>query len=191
MTAIAGFPSAHEGPTRWIRRDPRACASWRRAGGLAGRVALLLLAAFHAWLFWSHLVSGRLLEPAVGARWVTGVLLTAGFLGLKRYGLPTFRGRKAIVLWLLVALLHAHAAWAPGEAMAGPQRTDGTIAVFVLQAISATALLGAGLALLAVALRQKPRPVRAPAWPSRRGALAATPADGWLLVLAPRPPPLR
>jgi hypothetical protein len=161
------------------------------ASALPGRVAILLLAGFHAWLFWGHLVGGRLLDPAVAMRWVAGLLLVAGFAGLRHLGVPLIRGRKAVVLWLLVALLHVHAAWTPPGALAERGVMDEVLATVVLQAASATALLGIGLVLLAIVLRPRARGFRSPAWFAQQVVFSSRPADGCLLLLSPRPPPLR
>lgn len=156
----------------------------------AGRVAVLLLSGFHAWLFWRHLVDGRLFESAVATRWLAGVLLTAGFIGLRRLGVPVIRGRQAVVLWLLVALLHAHAVLAPQGTLTERGMVDDAVAAIVLQAASATVLFGTGLLLLAMVLRSRERALRTPAWFAQHAAVAGHPADGWLLLRAPRPPPL-
>ena len=158
--------------------------------GWLGRVAVLLLSGFHAWLFWSHVVDGRLLEPAVATRWLLGVLLTAGFIGLRRTGLSLIRGRKAIVLWLLVALLHAHAVWSPQGTIADPIQVDEVVVSLVAQAASATMLLGIGLVLLVIVLRQRATTAPAAAWFDRHATPIGSPAAGWLLIRSPRPPPL-
>jgi hypothetical protein len=187
----AGFPPARPRSelalTSEILPSSRARAE---VSALLGRVAVLLLSGFHAWLFWSHLAGGRLLEPAVASRWVAGVLLTAGFLGLRRVGVPLVRGRKAVVLWLLVALLHVHAAWAPQGTIADRGAMDEAVATIVLQAASAAALLGLGLVLLAVTLRPKTRAFRSPTWFAQHAGAAGRPSDGWSPLLSPRPPPL-
>jgi hypothetical protein len=157
---------------------------------LSGRVAILALGGFHAWLFWSHLAGGRLFEPAVAVRWFAGLALVAAFVALRRLGLPVLRGRQAVVLWLLVALLHVHAAWAPGSTLAQGPAGDEAV-VLVLQAASATALLGVGLVLLVIALRPRTRAPHCPAWFAQHARPAGHAADAWRLLLAPRPPPLR
>jgi hypothetical protein len=191
--STAGYPPARAsagaallGEIRGTRLRQLDLSAW------AGRVAVLLLSGFHAWLFWSHVADGRLLDPAVAARWFAGVLLTVGFVVLRRFGLPLIRGRKAIVLWLLVALLHAHAVLAPAGRLTDRGALDTTVAAIVLEAVSATVLAGAGLLLLAAALRSRSRArtVRASAWFALHAAHGARVADGWRLVLAPRPPPL-
>ena len=155
----------------------------------ASRLAVLLLSGFHAWLFWTHLASGRLAEPAVASRWGIGLLLAAAFLALRNASIPLTRGRRALVLWVLVAFLHAHAVLAPRGALSDPPPLDEVVAAFVLQAASTATLFCAGLVLFAIALRSRaqgnPRPALAGAQPVDVGRAA----DGWRLVLSPRPPP--
>jgi len=71
---------------------------------------VLALVVFHATLFWSQIGDGRLLDPAVAFRWVLGTLLLGGLVALGRAGVPLVRGRRALVLWVLVGLLHWTAA---------------------------------------------------------------------------------
>ncbi len=155
----------------------------------ASRLAVLLLSGFHAWLFWTHLASGRLAEPAVASRWGIGLLLAAAFFALRGASIPLTRGRRALVLWVLVAFLHAHAVLSPRGALSDPPALDEAVAAFVLQAASTATLLCAGLVFLGIALalraRGNPRPVWAGAPPVDR----RRDADGWRLLLAPRPPP--
>lgn len=195
MSSAAGFPSVPSHPLG--QPSGAGCArSGRRRGthpiqrvaGTAARVALLLLVGHHAWLFGDRLFAGTFLDPMVAVRWAAGVALAFGFLWLRRCGLPLLCGRRAVVLWLLVALLHVHAAWAPpGPASEVSAREA---AVLALQAVSAAAV-ALGFGLLAVLLRVRlraPRPVAAwlaDVWlPSPASALS-------LSLAAPRPPPAR
>ena len=152
------------------------------------RVAVLLLVAFHAWLFWDRFFDGRFFEPAVASRWIAGALLTAALLWFRRTGLPLLWGRKAVVVWLLIVLLHAHAVWSPSHAEVTPGGVD-TVAAFVLQAASATTLIGVGLALLCLLARALTARVPAASWFAAHAIPAGRPGCGHLLLLAPRPPP--
>lgn len=168
------------GPSAWLART---CAD---AGGSALRVALVLLAGFHAWLFGDHLIAGSVFDPLVALRWAAGGVLLFAFLWLRRRGVSLVCGRRAIVLWLLVAVLHAHAAWTPADAAsAAPAREA---AVLALQAVSAAAVL-AGLALLGALARPRTFAPHV----TRLGAFVppATPLAGVLAlcILGPRPPP--
>jgi hypothetical protein len=144
-------------------------------------VALLVL--FHAWLFGAQLVDGELADAGLLARWAAAGLLTAALWGLRRRGVPLFRGRRAIAIWLLAAVLHGPAAL---DHLNSPQ-------VPVPDVIVALAELGSILiatGLLAGALRRRfaqPVPARRrvpPAAPVFAACLAASRAH-----LAPRPPP--
>ena len=149
---------------------------------VAASVALLVL--FHAWLFGAQLVDGQLADAALLARWAAAGLLTAALWGLRRRGVPLFRGRRAVAIWLLAAVLHGPAAL---DHLNSPQFP-------VPDAIAALAEFGSILiatGLLAGALRRRfsmPVPARRrlpPAAPVFRACLAASRAH-----LAPRPPPL-
>ena len=148
-----------------------------------------LLIAFHAWLFATHALSGRLLEPAVVVRWLAGALLFSGFLGLRRLGIPLVRGRKAAVLWTLVVLLHWHAAIS--KPVAGDEHSGfPTVAVIVVPVTIGSAALALGLLPWVVARRQPTVRRRPSRWSVVSMAAAGVATAGHVLTLAPRPPPL-
>ncbi len=89
----------------------------RLAAALGG-----LLVLFHLWLFGSQLLDGRLTELGPVLRWLMAAGLVAALAGLHRSGGSLFRGRKAVSIWLLAALLH-------GPAMAGGPLTHESPAV--------------------------------------------------------------
>lgn len=68
-----------------------------------------LLAAFHIWLFAGQLWAGELGDLALVTRWIIAAGLTAALLNLHRRGLSLVRGRHAVAVWLLAALLHGPA----------------------------------------------------------------------------------
>ena len=148
---------------------------------VASAVALLVL--FHAWLFGAQLVDGRLADAALLVRWAAAGLLTVALWGLHRRGVSLFRGRRAIAIWLLAAVLHGPAAL---DQLNSPQLP-------VPDAIAALAELGSVLmatGLLAGALRRR---FAMPA-PARRRLPTAAPVFAACLAasrahLAPRPPP--
>ena len=154
----------------------------------AGRSVIAGLAGFHASLLWVHATTGRLLDPATALRWVAAALILAGFLALRRGGRPLASGRRALVLWLLVAMLHGHA-------MAGAARSveaasvPETVTVFLTQiAVTAPAvLIGASLILL-LARRHVDRP-RALALAEARRSVGGVPLAGHVFRFSPRPPP--
>ena len=154
----------------------------RLAAALGG-----LLVLFHLWLFGSQLLEGRLTELGPVLRWLMAVGLVVALAGLHRSGASLFRGRKAISIWLLAALLH-------GPAMAGSGVTHDSPAlaevVTTLTQIAAAAVaLGLGFALLAWLRRHlsAPRLVTARAVGRRR---VRPFQPGRSLRCASRPPPL-
>jgi FtsH-binding integral membrane protein len=112
-----------------------------------------LLVAFHGWLFAGRLAGGELLEPAVALRWIASVLLVIALLGLRRAGVPLIRGRKALVFWVLVLLLH----WT-----ATPLAERGLPVNELLIAAPGviTLAVGVGLVLATVLVRRRVRPPR-------------------------------
>lgn len=147
---------------------------------------MLLVVGFHAWLFGDRLIAGTFLDPLVAVRWVVAATLGCGFLWLRRQGLSLVSGRRAVVLWLLVTLLHAHAAWTPAGAALDTSAREAAVAA--LQAASMVAA-AAGLGLLGLLLKFR---VGAPRLAARWLA------DGWpgapvrsvfLAIAGPRPPP--
>lgn len=151
-----------------------------------GRLAFAALVAFHAWLLLLHVAGGRAFEPATAARWALSVLVLAGFVALRRRGIALFAGRRAVVLWLLVVVIHCSAVWDGGAGVF--ERAIPEAAAAVAQFSFATAVIG--LALLA-SLASSARP-----WMGRRAAsavpgfIAGLPATGLVFSFSPRPPPL-
>lgn len=153
----------------------------------ASRLPLILLAAFHAWLLWTHASTGKLLEADVAGRWGVAVLVAASFWWLARLGIPLVRGRRALVLWLLVLLIHGHAAWA-GAAWRDPLPVPMGIVDLVPAGVSLATTIASVLFLVALVLR------RAAAVPLARYVdlpvrLAGVPAPVSAFRFSPRPPP--
>ena len=153
----------------------------RLAAALGG-----LLVLFHLWLFGNQLLDGRLTELGPVLRWLMAAGLVAALAGLHRSGGSLFRGRKAVSIWLLAALLH-------GPAMAGDALTHESPAVaevvtVLVQISAASVALGLGFLLLAGLLRGlfPPRLVIA----REAGRRRARPFEpGRSLSSASRPPP--
>jgi len=151
-----------------------------------GQLVFGLLVAFHVWLLWTHLLAGKAFEPRTAFRWLVAVAVLAGFRALNRHGLPLLFGRRAVVLWLLVILIHCHAAWTGDvvtadlgvpETLNALSRITGSISVLgTLAAI----LLGALAAASVDGRRLRGATPRA----------AGLPSDGFTFRFAPRPPPL-
>jgi len=154
---------------------------------IAGRSFLAALVGFHGWLFWVHITTGRLWEPVTAMRWVAAALIVAGFLSLRRAGWPLTSGRRALVLWLLVVMLHACAVVGAADhapAAAIPE----TVNVVLAQIAGApAALLGAALLLLLARLRVE-RPLALTLAEVRR-FVCGVPLPGHIFRFSPRPPP--
>lgn len=153
----------------------------------AGHVAFAALVVFHVWLLGLHLLDGRALQPATAARWGLGVVVLAGFRALSRRDLPLFRGRRAVVLWLVVVIIHCSAAWDGGAAAALDKAIPETVAAVAQLSFAAGVV---GLVLLA-ALAHAGRPVagRRPSFPVP-ALVAGLPSTGLALRFSSRPPPL-
>jgi hypothetical protein len=145
-------------------------AAWRLAS-LTAMLAAGALALFHAWIFWDRLVTGRLAEGGSALRWISGVVLLASLHWLKRQGVSLWRGRPAMTAWLLVVLLHVWSAGAqPAAGSESPPPVDTAASAFLLP-LTAAAL--AGLAVLLLAGRRS----------GQRWPLAA--AHAWLAPTVP------
>ncbi len=162
----------------WVKRSTHA----------AVRVSYAILLLYHTVLLTFHVWEGRLLQPEVSLRWLVGGLLFAGFLRLRRLNLSLYWGRKAMVLWLLVGLLHCHALAVPavGEEAAGLPTT----VVALLSQTTSLAAFAFGLWLLALRLRSRQHlvaPLRMAVVANSGRALSPSP---YLYVISPRPPPI-
>jgi hypothetical protein len=112
----------------------------------------LALVVFHLVLFWDQIGDGRLLDPAVAARWGMSALLVLALAGLRRAGVPILWGRRALVVWVLVALLH-WAALPAGEVEGlAPGGGPATQVLFDLPMAGAAALLLAASVMLLLLL---------------------------------------
>lgn len=145
-----------------------------------------LLVLFHLWLFGSQLLDGRLTELGPVLRWLMAAGLVAALVRLHRTGASLFRGRKAISIWLLAALLHGPAI--AGSTLAHESPALAEVVTALVQIASASVAAGLGLLLLAGLLRRlfSARLVIAGAVGRRR----TRPFDpGRCLRVASRPPP--
>jgi hypothetical protein len=73
---------------------------------LASLGAVALLIAFHGWLLAGRLAEDRWREPEAALRWLASLALLSALLGLRRAGAPLIHGRRGLVFWALVVLLH-------------------------------------------------------------------------------------
>lgn len=150
--------------------------------------AAAALALFHVWLFAGQALQGELADPARLARWLFAGVLLAALVAFYRAGVPLLRGRKAVAVWLLAALLHGPAIGERLDALGTPSIPEAVSALANLGAVAAGAL---GLLLLLWVARV-PRASAA----GIRAAVIVRAAFGPLApdahaAFAPRPPPLR
>ncbi|MGZ7078227.1 MAG: hypothetical protein ACXVJT_02335 [Thermoanaerobaculia bacterium] len=142
--------------------------------------AALLLSAVHAVFLWHRVVDDSLTEPRVLARWLAAALVLALFLVVRRS--CSRRAMPALlVLWLLVALLHA--AVPAGDWILNARGDLSLILQTGLAAVPAGLLLAA--LLVASTARDRRTGLVAPAYPSFACSLPAGSPD------ASRAPPTR
>jgi hypothetical protein len=158
----------------------------RVARQVLGRLAAAVLIVFHTWLLWTQATLGTLLDPDVAFRWALAGLVLAAFWALRRLGVPLLWGRRAVVLWVLVIVIHAHAVWT-GDAMALPAAVPQ--AVVNLVSLSVPAATFASLLFLVWVTRRyatlHPRVRQCDVRP----VFAGLPANVCALQFSPRPPP--
>ena len=148
--------------------------------------AAALLAAFHLWLFAGQLWSGELGDLALVSRWIIAGGLTAALINLHRRGFSLVRGRHAIAVWLLAALLHGPAL-ARNLDLVPPSMPE--VVSTIVQTIAGIGTIGT---LLLVLLSIRRLRSQAPEW-AVLSAFPARPANGGFADsfprFAPRPPP--
>ena len=118
---------------------------FRRA--LAGSSAALAL--FHVWLFSGQALAGELADPGLLVRWLAAFGIVGGLILLRRRG-QSLRGRKAVAIWLLAALLH-------GPAVANQIGTTGLPAVPDLAAVLVQLAVASAAAVILHLLVRWPR----------------------------------
>lgn len=145
----------------------------------------LALGLFHVWLF-ARQASAGTLTPETAAKWAAAAALVAALGALYRQGVPLLRGRKAVAIWVLAALLHAPAIGERLDALETPAIPEA--AITLSQLVAAAAPL-AGLLLLLWIARASSR-IPALRYVAAAG-VAPSAAIGRRTTLAfcPRPPP--
>ncbi len=173
-----------------LRRFPRLRA-WRAVSACLGVGLAAYLVYFHALLLWNRIATLKILETSVALRWGGAVVVLLGVFRLSRGGVPLFQGRKAVVFWLLVLLLHS-SVWMPATSGFDPQLdpTVGAALLFALPiAVAVRTLVGADFRLLA-SIPGRRRPGYSPPVYSR---LDIPPCfslrSGFVWSLFARPPP--
>ncbi len=144
-----------------------------------------LVGGFHLWLLANQAWSGQLSEPDVVLRWLGALALVGGLLALRRRG-ESLVGRKAVVIWLLAALLHGPSLANDLDGFATPSLPEAVATVGqVVASVSLVAL--SLLAILAI------RPSRLRELLATAAAAAVFPSRlldaGSGLGCLPRPPP--
>jgi hypothetical protein len=151
------------------------------------RLSFAVLVAFHAWLLWTHLIGGRALEPQTAVRWIVAAAVLIGFRALQRHGLSLFWGKRAVVLWLLVVVIHCHAAWS-GEPVTAQLGVPETITVLAQLAAPVATVLG--LLLFGMFGALLAGRTASTLWYAEPALAAGLPASGYAYLFSPRPPPL-
>ena len=138
---------------------------------------LVVLSVYHLELLLERIAERSLLQPQIGLRWLASLGLLYGFYRLRRSGRPWLLGRRAVVLWLLVAALHL-LSMAPAVAEMPPAAFGAPVVFLVLLAV--------------VAGRFAPQPPlhgeRPTSWRDLRPAPRLHP--GFAAGLSPRAPPI-
>ena len=127
-----------------------------------------LLALFHVWLFAGQAWNGHLADPALLLRWLFAGGLVAALVGLRRQGTSIFRGRKAVAIWVLAALLHGPAVARRIDRLGEPALPEFVVTLTQLAAASSL-VLDAGVGVRA----DEPAPDRCAHARSDPGRVAA------------------
>lgn len=154
-------------------------------------LAAAYLVALHAELLWQRITSQTLLEPLVVLKWAGAAALVAALLRLRSAGVSVWRGRRAVVLWMLVLLLHAGTAVpAAGELAADLASPAEAGLLFVLPlCVSVATVFELGRRLLARRAVARPARRTVPRWLLFEAPPGPAFAHGFGRVLCSRPPP--
>ena len=138
-------------------------------------------------MFAGQVWNGQLTDPALIFRWLVAGGLVAALVALRRQGVSIFRGRKAVAIWVLAALLHGPAVAHRLDTLAEPALPD-FIATLTQIVVASGVMLTAAWALGRMRRRRDTVALRGqtirPAQPRlRRFGLHA------FVRFSPRPPP--
>lgn len=160
---------------------------------LAGAAALgaVFLVLFHSWLLWLRLSDFAILEPTIALRWLGALVLLVALLWLRRAPGSLLWGRKAVVFWLLVLLLHTNGLVG---SLQGGRDDPGRAASQLLVVLPVTVGLATALRIASPGVFKGRRfePVPAASAASAAASLPPTlrPNAGFYLPVCSRPPPL-
>ena len=162
----------------------------RRFCACAAGVVATSLVLFHASLFYTHAIDGRLADPAVALRWSLGAVLAALLVAFGTMGLPLFRGRRALIVWLLVSLLHVSTArTATLEALTSITPEETAVALIVLPSAAAPLVWATAMLLAGVLLKARTtKPLARASWLAH-DADARISSRQVVPLLVPRAPP--
>jgi hypothetical protein len=147
--------------SKTVRGPGAAVASIRRTATRVLHASIVLLIAFHGVIFWKQLASGALADPARAFGWAVGVALFAAMIALRRAGVPLLWGRRALVVWLMVTLLHVGAFKAGQPALTAlDAAADVALTLFTVPSPVVTIALLASLLLALASLRSRTRGAR-------------------------------
>jgi hypothetical protein len=172
-----------------FRSGNRLARGARLAVSAAAAVSALALVVFHIVLFWNQIGDGRLLDPAVAARWGMSALLLVALAALRRAGVSVLWGRRALAVWVLVALVHWAAAPPANVASIAQSGAQAAQVLLDLPLGGAAALLVAASLMLLFLLGARGRTNGARAMRVRWSAAAGAHAPILSLHLASRAPP--
>ena len=119
------------------------------------RTAGAALVGFHVWLLASQWSAGQLAaDPALILRWAASLVLASALIWLGRDG-ASLVSRRAIVLWLLAALLHGPAVAGRAGESGALQSLPETAATLLIQSTAVAGVLVVALWLIAGLLRRR------------------------------------
>jgi len=146
-----------------------------------------LLALFHVWLFAGQAWNGHLGDPALLLRWLFAGGLVAALVGLRRQGTSIFRGRKAVAIWVLAALLHGPAVARRIDRLGEPALPEFVVTLTQLAAASSLVLtLAWAFGRMSRRRIAAPTPVQIPV----TLRLAGVSFVDAFVPFTPRPPPI-
>lgn len=146
----------------------------------------LSLGVFHVWLFGRQALTGELASPETLVKWLAAAALAAALVVLRRQGVPLLRGRKAVAIWVLAALLHAPAIGERLATLYTPAIPETAIVLTTL--VESIVPLAGVLLLLLIARAHAVTPV-VHARAARVIVPSAARAARASIAFAPRPPP--